>query len=453
MRTVAAATLQSRVDRVVGVHMPAHSDTAVGGGGDGQPRDLIVTDLLRQRPPRVPDYKAESEGLTRLARTFAAEPALIAQRLVDLALQLTAAHSAGLTLEESEQGRPRFRWIATAGEFSRYVDGTMRRDFSPCQEVLDRDQAILMRDPARVYSEISALHAPIREALLTPFHVDGNPVGTVWLLSHDSERLFDVEDLRTIERLAEFAGIALTTVGLGGRLREARDAGERKDALLAVIAHELRNPIAPIKNSVEALRMISTDERQRRLLDVIDRQANVLNALVYDLTDAASLRNGKLTLRRAEASIQDVVHQAVESVQPQLERRQHRLIVQLPPQPLLLTADVRRLVQVLVNLLMNAAKYTPDGGTITITAMADRDSLRVEIADSGVGISPDLLPHVFELFAQGCQDPVRPQGGLGIGLFLVRELVELHGGIVEAYSDGEGCGARFVICLPLHGDP
>jgi signal transduction histidine kinase len=417
--------------------------------GDRHLSDVIATDLLRQRSPRFPDYKAESEALTRLAKTFAAEPALIAQRLVDIAFQLTGAHSAGLSLEEVADGQPRFRWIATAGEFSRYLDGTMRRDFSPCQEVLDRDEAILMREPGRVYGDIDQLHAPIQEALLTPFHLDARPVGTVWLLSHDSQRQFDSEDLRTIELLADLAAIALTTVGLAGRLREARDESHRKDALLALVAHELRNPLAPIKNSVQLLRAMNTDERQARLLDVIDRQSNALNELVYDLTDAASVRNGKLTLRRAQTSIRDIVSRAIESATPQLEARSHRLGIHMPTEPLALTGDPRRLTQIFVNLLTNAAKYTPDGGTITITAVADEERLRVEIADSGVGISSDLLPHVFELFAQARQDPVRPKGGLGIGLFLVRELVQLHGGSVEAQSDGEGLGARFTVCLPL----
>ena len=412
--------------------------------------DVIVTELLRHRTPRVPDYKAESEALTRLAKTFAAEPSLVAQRLVDLALHLTDAHSAGLSLEEVVDGQTRFRWVATAGEFSRYVDGTMRRDFSPCQEVVDRDEAVLMREPARVYADIVALHAPIQEALLAPFHVDGIPVGTVWLLSHDPKRQFDSEDLRTIERLAEMAAIALTTVGLGGRLRHARDESQRKDTLLALIAHELRNPIAPIKNSVQVLKAMSTDERQARLLDVIDRQASALNELVYDLTDAASVQNGKLSLRRARISVHEIVSQAIESAHPQMEARGHQLSVRLPTEPLVITGDPRRLTQILVNLLTNAAKYTPDGGTITISATADGELLRVEVVDSGIGISPDLLPHVFELFAQGRQDLERPKGGLGIGLFLVRELVHLHGGTVEANSDGEGLGARFTVCLPLN---
>lgn len=433
--------------------MPVLSDSALSGQGASRPADFIATALLRQRAPRVPDYKAESEALTGLASTFAAQPGLVAQRLVDLALNLTSAHSAGLSLEENEQGLSRFRWVATAGEFSRYADGTMRRDFSPCQEVVDRDEAILMRDPARVYPEISALHAPIREALLTPFHVNGIPVGTVWLLSHDGERVFDSEDLRTLERLAQFAGMALTTVGLGGRLHEAREESHRKDELLALIAHELRNPLAPIQHSVHALKSTNTDDRERRLLDVIDRQVQVLNGLVYDLTDASSLRNGKLTLHMTQVSIHDVIHQAVESVQPLINGRMHRLSVELPTEPLLLTADSRRLTQVLVNLLMNAAKYTPDRGTITVRAAANEDLLRIDVADSGMGISPELLPHVFELFAQGLQDPARPQGGLGIGLFLVRELVQLQGGTIEAYSDGERLGACFTIRLPLRCSP
>ena len=412
--------------------------------------DVMATDLLRQRTPRAPDYKAESDALTLLAKTFAAEPQLIAKRLVDLALQLTGAHSAGLSLEEVADGKPRFRWIATAGEFSRYVDGTMRRDFSPCQEVLDRDEAILMRKPARVYTDMAQLHAPIQEALLAPFRVDSRPVGTVWLLSHDSKREFDSEDLRTIERLAEIAAIALTTVGLDSRLRDACDESHRKDALLALIAHELRNPLAPIKNAVQVLRAMNTDERQARVLDVIDRQASALNELVYDLTDASSVQNGKLALRRAQISVHDIVSQAIESVNPQLEARSHHLSVQLPNEPLFITGDPRRLTQVLVNLLTNAAKYTPDAGTITISAKADGELLRVEIADSGVGISSDLLPHIFELFTQARQDLVRPKGGLGIGLFLVRELVHLHNGTVEATSDGEGLGARFTVCLPLN---
>ncbi len=419
--------------------------------------DVIATALLRERPPRFPDHAAECEALFSLSQSLASHPKPIAQRLVDIALDLTRAGSAGLSLEDVDGPEPQFRWVATAGEFSRYANGTMPRNFSPCQVTLDRDEAILMRDPARVYPYIAELHASVHEVLLVPFHLEGKPVGTLWLVSHSAQRLFDSEDLRVVRRLSDFAAVAVGTVGLVGRLQDAREqsarlreADRRKDDFLALIAHELRNPLSPIKHALELLRKRSgVDSYQGQLFDIIERQVDLLTGLVYDLTDAASIRSGKLALRRKQITVQEVVALAVEASRPLIDVRGHRLEVSQPEAPVHFEGDRGRLSQVLANLLNNAAKYTPDGGSITLRVEVDESLLQLEVADSGIGIAPELLPSIFEMFIQAPQNTIQPKGGLGIGLALVRQLVELHGGSVKAHSAGEGRGSQFIVCLPL----
>jgi CheY-like chemotaxis protein len=232
---------------------------------------------------------------------------------------------------------------------------------------------------------------------------------------------------------------------------ELREADRRKDEFLAMLAHELRNPLAPIRNAVQFLRMAGPASKDLPwACDVIERQTAQMTRLVDDLLDVSRITRGKIRLEKAPVDVATVVAQAVESSRPVIEARQHALDVALPPgPPLLVDADATRLAQVVLNLLHNAAKYTDEGGKIWVVVERQGDEAAIRVRDTGIGIPPEMLPHVFDLFTQVDRTLDRAQGGLGIGLTLVRRLVELHGGRATASSPGPGQGSEFVIRLPL----
>ncbi|MFO0960404.1 MAG: PAS domain S-box protein [Isosphaeraceae bacterium] len=232
--------------------------------------------------------------------------------------------------------------------------------------------------------------------------------------------------------------------------RELRDADRRKDEFLAMLAHELRNPLAPIRNGIEVLEMAEGDEESRQwACEVIDRQVRHLTSLVDDLLDVSRITQGKITLHRSPLDVSAFVHAAVESSRPLISARGHHLQVDIGEGPLRVDGDATRLAQVVTNLLNNAAKYTPAGGHIRLSARRDGGRVAILVVDDGEGITPEMLPRVFELFAQADRSIDRSGGGLGIGLTLVKRLVEMHGGTVEARSEGPGRGSEFRVKLPL----
>jgi PAS domain S-box-containing protein len=230
------------------------------------------------------------------------------------------------------------------------------------------------------------------------------------------------------------------------------EADRRKDEFIATLAHELRNPLAPIRNGLEILRRTANlPAAAARTRDIMERQLRHLVRLVDDLLDVSRVSRGKVELRLQDLTLDEVVEHALEAAQPALEAAGHTLAVTLPQPPARLHGDLTRLAQVVGNLLSNATKYTPAGGRITITARVDGDQVVLEVADDGVGIAPEMLPRVFDLFAQVDRTLERAQGGLGIGLWLVRQLVELHQGRIEACSEGIGKGSVFRVWLPARG--
>ncbi len=235
------------------------------------------------------------------------------------------------------------------------------------------------------------------------------------------------------------------------RIEEAlREADRRKDEFLATLAHELRNPLAPIRNALEIMRLAGGDaEALERSRAVMERQVGQMVRLIDDLLDVSRITRGKLQLVMERVDLKAAVEAAVEMSRPQVEKAGLRLSVSVPDRPVWVNGDRVRLAQVLSNLLNNAAKYTEPGGNIALTAAQNAAHAVVRVRDTGIGIPPDMLPHVFELFTQVNRSLNRSQGGLGIGLALVRRLVEMHGGTVKAHSDGLGKGAEFVIRLPL----
>jgi PAS domain S-box-containing protein len=228
-----------------------------------------------------------------------------------------------------------------------------------------------------------------------------------------------------------------------------RDADRRKDEFLAILAHELRNPLAPLGNAVA---MLEHAEREPTLLprarSIMERQVRTLARLIDDLMDVSRITRNQLDLRRETTFVHEIVHDAIEACRPSYERAAHRFTLMMPEEPLVLHADRVRLTQVLSNLLMNACKYTPAGGHITLHVLPQQGEVLLTVRDSGVGIAPELLPRIFELFTQGEQDATGGKSGLGIGLALVRQLTAMHGGDVTVQSEGPGLGSTFTVRLP-----
>jgi CheY-like chemotaxis protein/nitrogen-specific signal transduction histidine kinase len=234
------------------------------------------------------------------------------------------------------------------------------------------------------------------------------------------------------------------------RVKQLAEADRRKDEFLATLAHELRNPLAPICNAVELLRRANGDTaRINQIRALMERQLGHMVRLIDDLLDISRITNGKLRLRKQRLELAAVVNSAVESSRPLIEASAHTLTVKLPPDPVYVDADPTRLAQAFSNLLNNAAKYTEKSGQICLAVDRHGGQAVVSVRDNGVGISAVHLPQLFEMFSQVAPALERSQGGLGIGLALVRGLVELHEGTVEAHSDGPGTGSEFRVHLPV----
>lgn len=275
---------------------------------------------------------------------------------------------------------------------------------------------------------------------------DGRHLGVVRLYGRTAGE-FTAEDEAVLVQLAAIASTGLENARLYASLREA---DHRKDEFLATLAHELRNPLAPIRNGLEILRrsgqLVGSAARAR---DMMERQLAHMVRLVDDLLDVSRISRGKVDLRLSPLRVQAVLDHALEASRPAIDHGGHTLALQVPAQPLTVCGDLTRLAQVVSNLLNNAAKYTPSGGRIELAARAEGAHAVIQVTDNGTGISVEMLPRVFDLFAQVDRTLARAQGGLGIGLSLARQLVGLHGGEILAESAGLGLGSRFTVRLPL----
>ncbi|HUF13186.1 MAG TPA: ATP-binding protein [Longimicrobiales bacterium] len=234
------------------------------------------------------------------------------------------------------------------------------------------------------------------------------------------------------------------------KMEQLAEAGRRKDEFLAMLGHELRNPLAPVTTALQLMRL-HTDEplRVARARETIERQVERMTRLIDDLLDASRITRGKIELRHEAVLLSSLVASAIEAARPAIDERGHRLTLDLPDEPITLSADPARLEQVLANLLNNAAKYTDVGGLIWLRAFVHAGDLVVSVKDDGAGLTPAMRDQVFDLFVQGPEVAAHARGGLGIGLTLVRRLIEMHGGTVEARSDGPGRGSEFVVRLPI----
>ena len=227
------------------------------------------------------------------------------------------------------------------------------------------------------------------------------------------------------------------------------EADRRKDEFLATLAHELRNPLAPIRNGLQVLQMAPSTETAEQVRSMMERQLTHLVHLIDDLLDVARVSQGKIDLHQERITVQSILNSALESSQPLIQQHKHVLQTHIPQEDLWLDGDSTRLAQVIGNLLNNAAKYTPEGGNITLSAEVDGKDVILTVTDDGLGISDDMLSKIFEMFTQVDNDLSRTQGGLGIGLALVKRLVEMHHGRITAASKGLGHGSSFSVRLPL----
>ncbi|HKD55370.1 MAG TPA: ATP-binding protein [Steroidobacteraceae bacterium] len=260
--------------------------------------------------------------------------------------------------------------------------------------------------------------------------------------------------MRQYETRQQLAALKSAEESLRAREAQLRDADRRKDEFLAMLAHELRNPLAPVRTVGELLgRGAAGHPQLQAMADILKRQITHLTRLVDDLLDVSRITQGRIELQRETVDLGAVVDDARESVQPLIAERRHSLRLLVTPQAVYVNGDKARLVQCVSNLLTNAAKYTDAGGVIEIAVSAEGQQASIAVTDNGVGISPELLPQIFNLFVQSTRSLDRSQGGLGIGLSLVRRLIEMHDGQVIASSAGPGQGARFEIHLPLVAAP
>jgi signal transduction histidine kinase len=316
------------------------------------------------------------------------------------------------------------------------------------REVTDEMIEAVVRDA----DHLAALRGlGMRSFLCVPLLSRGRAVGAVSFVAAESGRRYDDQDLAVAEELGRRAGVALDNARL---YQELKEADRRKDEFLALLAHELRNPLAPIRNSLHALQLAGADPAvAARARDMMERQVGHLVRLVDDLLDVSRIMRGKVELRREEVELAAVLARAVETARPLVEAGRHDLTVDLPPEPIRLDADAVRLAQVFGNLLANAAKYTEPGGRIRLSVEAHGPEFVVRVRDTGIGIPADMLARVFDPFVQTDAARNKSQGGLGLGLALVKSLVELHGGAVAAHSAGPGLGSEFVVRLPATGSP
>jgi signal transduction histidine kinase/DNA-binding response OmpR family regulator len=307
---------------------------------------------------------------------------------------------------------------------------------------------------------VKSSHWPswLRVAHVLPLKVGDRNIGalTVGTIDHEAGTLDDSGLLEIATRAAIAFDNAQLYSSLGREMARAKSAEEklqeanrRKDEFLAMLSHELRNPLAPIVTSAQVLEKVAPgDTRIAWVREVIERQVTHLAGLVDDLLDVSRITQGKITLHREAVELGKILEHSLEIVRPLIDSKRHSLAFHSPDTPVWVFGDFSRLSQIFSNVLHNAAKYTSDGGCIELNAVVDRGSVSVRVRDNGIGIEPQFLPHVFEVFTQGYRGLDRSQGGLGVGLAVVRRLIELHQGEVNILSDGPGLGTEVSIRLP-----
>ncbi len=372
---------------------------------------------------------------------------------VEFIIDITESKLAGEKLRESEErfrsiadSSPMMIWVTDAAGRIEFVNRSYLEFFGISRErAAQLDWSEIVHSHDREYLEAFRVALRDRQPLHARGRVKRRDGEWRWIASRGNPRLGPAGEV------TGYVGSSADITELIKSQEAMREADRRKDEFLATLAHELRNPLAPIRNSLQILRLSgSTEPATRQIYEMMERQVNHMVRLVDDLLEISRITRGQIELRKERISLTTVIQSAVEVSKPLIEDARHHLEISFPREPLIFEADPVRLEQIVSNLLNNAAKYTNPGGRIWLAAYRESDSVVISVRDSGIGILPDMLPRIFEMFTQIEHSAGRTQGGLGIGLTLVRSLIEMHGGSIEAQSQGPGNGSEFIVRLPLN---
>lgn len=415
-------------------------------------------DLLREEARTL-------ETLNRIGETLAAELSLepFVQQITDAATQLSGAQFGAFFYNVNDQNGESYQLYTISGvdreSFDKFPMPRNTAVFAPTFA----GTGIVRSDDIRAdprfgkNAPIHGLpegHLPVVSYLAVPVMSRSKEVLGGLFFGHAQSGMFSARAERLVAGIAAQASIAIDNARLYERLRDSAErlaeADRRKDTFLATLAHELRNPLAPMRNALTLLTLApDRAELGAQAQAMMRRQLEHLVRLVDDLLDLSRISLGKIELRRSLIDLAEVVHSALETVQPHIEQSGHILDVSLPAQPTLLSGDAVRLAQVFSNLLNNASKYTEHGGRVSLAVTRCDDMVEITVRDNGMGIPEAKLPYIFDMFTQVDSSLEKSHGGLGIGLTIVKNLIELHGGTVQAHSEGAGQGSEFIVRLPL----
>jgi signal transduction histidine kinase/CheY-like chemotaxis protein len=420
---------------------------------------VIATGLLETRSDRRRDFKRENEVLQDLALRLAASDHRLLDRLVEAAVIVCDAGSAGLSLHAVDAGQPVLRWRAVAGEYSRYLGGTLPL-FSPCGVCLERGRPELFDRPERAFPYFKDVRPEISEALVIPLRAGGRDLGTIWIASHGDGRQFTSADLSFMTTLANFTAAALTLIAQESSAREAargerleRERAERanrlKDEFLSILSHELRTPLHAILSWAELLVEGLSPADALDAATTIHRNAQRQVKLVDDLLDASRHLAGGMQMDTGPLDMRELLAAVVDGLRPAFAAKRLMLRLEDSPGCTSIQGDGPRLQQAIANVVSNAVKFSVAAGTVAIALEPAANAVTIRVTDDGAGIAADFLPFVFERFRQGDSSTRRHDRGLGLGLAIARDIWDAHGGAIEASSAGPGRGATFVLTLPL----
>jgi signal transduction histidine kinase/DNA-binding response OmpR family regulator len=409
-------------------------------------RERLLASALQRSNARLRLLSENASALLHAADPVEAAPTVFA-RAAELGADACLWHGEDLTLVASAGLDP-----AAAAEVQRVAPGEPLVARAAAER---RAVVVVARAGGREAAPGVAALIGATAAAAFPLVAGGRVQGVVTFAARRHAG-FEADEISTLALLADHVAAAVERTRLVRELSrvaaDLREADVRKDHFLAMLGHELRNPLAPVLNAVKLIqRTVAGDAALARILGAADRQIAHMTRLLDDLLDVSRIRNGKIELKRAPADLGTIVRDALHATEGLIAERGHALAVELPDEPLELEGDAVRLAQVVANLVHNAAKYTDPGGHIAVRAARDGADLVLHVLDDGVGIAEDMLPRIFDVFVQVEQGSDRARGGLGLGLTLVRSLVEMHGGCVVARSAGLGQGSSFEVRLPPRG--